>query len=202
MYIDYSKLWSLLAKKNMTKTDLTELTGISSRVMAKLSKCETVTTDTVARICEALECDVGDIMECRADEGMTLYECYKRLGRTVSENERYKTVEFSLGDKRYTAQVTKRSAGRATHIHCREDGTVYWEQLYIMGGMSRPSSETNVLIRPKDQENARTLIIIRGKPASITGLDEGIFVSAKKETTGKDDVYVMSEAAFKLFKGK
>ena len=200
MYIDYSRLWQLLAKRGMTKTDLAELTGISSRVMAKLAKCETVTTDTVARICEALECDVGDIMECRRDAAMTLYECYTRCGKTVLENELYKTVEFSLGDKRYTAHVTKRSAGRATHIHCREDGAVYWEQLYIMGGMSRPSSETSLLIRPKGQENARTLVIIRGKPAMITGLDEGIFVSAKREAMGRDDVYVMSEAAFKLFK--
>ena len=71
-----------------------------------------------------------------------------------------------------------------------------------MGGMSRPSSETHVLIRPNSHKNARTVVIIRGKPASITGLDEGIFVSAKREATGENDVYVMSEAAFKLFEGK
>jgi len=202
MYIDYSRLWALLAKRGMTKNDLSKLTGISSRVMAKLTKCETVTTDTVARICEALECNVGDIMECRADGGMTLYECYRRLGKVTSENELYKTVEFSLGETHYTLHVTKKAAGRATHIHCRENGTVCWEQLYPMGGMSRPSSETHVLIRPKSHKNARTVVIIRGKPASITGLDEGIFVSAKREATGENDVYVMSEAAFKLFDGK
>lgn len=133
---------------------------------------------------------------------MTLYECYKRIGELASQNELYKTVEFSVGETRYTVHVTKRSAGRATHIHCREDGTVYWEQLYLMGGMSRPSSETHVLIRPRSHENARTIVIIRGKPASITGLDEGIFVSAKREATGENDVYVMSEGAFKLFMGK
>lgn len=202
MYIDYSRLWALLAKRGMTKNDLSRLTGISSRVMAKLTKCETVTTDTVARICEALECDVCDIMECKADGGMTLYECYKRLGKKAAENELYKTVEFSRGETHYTVHVTKRSAGRATHIHCLENGTVCWEQLYPMGGMSRPSSESHVLIRPKSQKNARTLVIIRGKPASITGLDEGIFVSAKREAAGENDVYVMSEAAFKLFGGK
>ena len=62
MYIDYSNLWKLLIDKGMTKSDLIELTGISSRVLAKLSKNETVTTDTIARICTALNCDVGDIV--------------------------------------------------------------------------------------------------------------------------------------------
>ena len=38
MYMDYSKLWKLLIDKGMAKTDLLELTGISSRVLAKLSK--------------------------------------------------------------------------------------------------------------------------------------------------------------------
>ena len=54
MYIAYSKLWKLLIDKGISKTDLMELTGMSSRVLAKLSKNETVTTDTVARICSAL----------------------------------------------------------------------------------------------------------------------------------------------------
>ena len=45
MYIDYSKLWKLLIDKGMSKTDLLNLTGISSRVLAKLSKNQTVTTE-------------------------------------------------------------------------------------------------------------------------------------------------------------
>ena len=202
MYIDYSKLWQLLSAKNMTKTDLCRLTGISSRVMAKLVKCETVTTDTISRICEALDCDVGDIMECRANDGMTLYELYRKFGKKTGENELYKTVSFTDGNRRYTAYVTKKSAGKATHIHCRKDGTVYWEQLYLMGGMSRPSSETHVLIKPKCVKDERAILIIRGKPAEISGLDEGIFVSAKREAKDNEDIYVMSETAFKLFKGK
>ncbi len=202
MYIDYSKLWQLLIEKNMTKTDLCKLTGISSRVMAKLTKCETVNTDTVSRICEALECDVGDIMECRANDRMTLYELYRKFGKKIGENELYKTFSFTDGNTNYTAYVTKKVAGKATHIHCREDGTVWWEQLYPMGGMSRPSSETHVLIKPKFEQDERAILIIRGRPAEISGLDEGIFVSSKREAKGKAEIYVMSEAAFKLFNGK
>ena len=96
MYIDYSKLWKLLIDKSMSKTDLMEITGISSRVLAKLSKNETVTTDTIARICSALNCDVGDIMECADEERLSVYAAYKRYGKCVAENELFKTVQFTI----------------------------------------------------------------------------------------------------------
>ena len=55
-----------MAEKGLSKSDLMELTGLSSRIIAKLAKNETVTTDTIARICTALSCDVADIMEMMA----------------------------------------------------------------------------------------------------------------------------------------
>ena len=79
MYIDYSKLWKLLIDKNMSKTDLIDITGISSRVLAKLSKNETITTDTIARICSALHCDVSDIMECVSEDRLSAYAAYKKI---------------------------------------------------------------------------------------------------------------------------
>ena len=67
MYIDYSKLWKRLIDKNITKTELMQLTGISSRIIAKLTKNETVTTETLIKICSALNCDISDIMELTQD---------------------------------------------------------------------------------------------------------------------------------------
>ena len=55
MYLTYNKLWKLLIDKGMNKSDLCEITGISSRTMAKLSKNQSVTTDTLVNICSALE---------------------------------------------------------------------------------------------------------------------------------------------------
>ena len=54
MYMDYAPLWKQLIDRNLTKTDLCEMTGINTRVIAKMAKNETVTTDTIARICGAL----------------------------------------------------------------------------------------------------------------------------------------------------
>lgn len=63
MRFSYNKLWKLLIDKNMNKQDLRNASGVSSASIAKLKKGENVTTDILLRICMALECDIGEIME-------------------------------------------------------------------------------------------------------------------------------------------
>jgi DNA-binding Xre family transcriptional regulator len=63
MLISYKKLWKLLIDKDMKKKDLQRVAGISSASVTKLSKNENVNTDILQRICTALDCDIGDIME-------------------------------------------------------------------------------------------------------------------------------------------
>ena len=63
MAISYKKLWKILIDKDMKKKDLCAAAGISHTSMAKLGKNEGVSTDVLVRICQALHCDIGDIME-------------------------------------------------------------------------------------------------------------------------------------------
>ena len=63
MYISYKKLWKLLIDKDLRKKDLCVMAGISSSSMAKLGKNENINTAILIRICEALDCDISDIME-------------------------------------------------------------------------------------------------------------------------------------------
>ena len=63
MEISYNKLWKLLIDRGLNKTELRSMAHLSSGTMAKLGKNENVTTDVLVRICAALKCDVGDIME-------------------------------------------------------------------------------------------------------------------------------------------
>ena len=63
MRTDYRKLWKLLIDHNMTKSNLRKKTGISSFTLAKLGKGESVTTGVLLRICEALNCNIGDIVD-------------------------------------------------------------------------------------------------------------------------------------------
>lgn len=63
MRISYNKLWKLLIDKNMNKHDLKVAAGISSSSVAKLGKCENITTDVLLKICEALHVHLDEIME-------------------------------------------------------------------------------------------------------------------------------------------
>lgn len=63
MKISYNKLWKLLIDKNMNKKDLKAVAGISSASVAKLGKCENITTDVLLKICVALNVHLEDIME-------------------------------------------------------------------------------------------------------------------------------------------
>lgn len=63
MKMSYNRLWKLLIDKNMKKSDLRKVAGVSSSSLAKLGKGENVTTDVILKICAALDCNVEDIME-------------------------------------------------------------------------------------------------------------------------------------------
>lgn len=63
MSVSYKKLWVLLAEKELKKKDLCEIAHVSQSVVTKLGKGESVTTDVLVRICQALNCNIGDIMD-------------------------------------------------------------------------------------------------------------------------------------------
>ena len=63
MSIKYYKLFDLLQRRGLKKTDLLSLAKISSPTLAKLSKGDTVTTEVIEKICNALDCQPADIME-------------------------------------------------------------------------------------------------------------------------------------------
>lgn len=68
MKADYTKLLKLLIDKKMTKTDLREQAKISSSTLAKIGKEEIVSSDVLIKICNTLNCDIGDIVELVKDE--------------------------------------------------------------------------------------------------------------------------------------
>lgn len=68
MTVSYKKLWKLLIDRNMKKKDLRTAANISTTTLARLGKDENVSTEILSKICTALNCDVGDIMEMVPDD--------------------------------------------------------------------------------------------------------------------------------------
>ncbi|MBS5029494.1 MAG: helix-turn-helix transcriptional regulator [Coprococcus comes] len=63
MEVSYKKLWKLLIDKDMKKKDLQQQAGVSWSSVTKLSKGETVSMEVMMKVCKALNCDIGDVME-------------------------------------------------------------------------------------------------------------------------------------------
>ena len=63
MAICYKKLWKLLIDKNLKKKYLLENAGISRTTLTRLNHDEHVSTESLMKICAALDCKIDDIME-------------------------------------------------------------------------------------------------------------------------------------------
>ena len=63
MIISYKKLWKLLIDRDLKKKDLREMSGISPSTIAKLGRNENINTEVIIKICQALNCDICDMME-------------------------------------------------------------------------------------------------------------------------------------------
>lgn len=67
MRFNYNKLFKLLIDKGIKKKELCKMAEISATSIAKLGHGSNVNTEVLWKICNALECDVGDIMEFVGD---------------------------------------------------------------------------------------------------------------------------------------
>lgn len=61
--VSYKKLWKLLIDKDMKKKDLQKLAGISWASVTKMSKNENVSMEVLLKVCQALNCNIGDIVD-------------------------------------------------------------------------------------------------------------------------------------------
>lgn len=68
MSVSYKKLFKLLIDKDMKKKDLREKAGLGNSTMTKLANNDNVTMEVMAKICNALECSMDDIVEIVSDE--------------------------------------------------------------------------------------------------------------------------------------
>ena len=65
MIISYDNLWKLLIDKRMNKSELAKKTRLSTSTIAKMSRGEPVALTVLVRICDYLNCDIGDIVSVR-----------------------------------------------------------------------------------------------------------------------------------------
>ena len=62
MKISYKPLWKTLIDKNLTKKDLRLLAHLTTNHIANMGKGEHISMQTLIKICEALNCDIADVI--------------------------------------------------------------------------------------------------------------------------------------------
>lgn len=67
MAVSYKKLFKLLIDRDMKKKELKELSGVGNSTMTKLANNENVTVEVMAKICNALNCSMDDVIEILPD---------------------------------------------------------------------------------------------------------------------------------------
>lgn len=78
---------------NMNKTQLRKEAGLSTNVLAKLSKNDSVSMDSLMRICRVFRCDVGDIVE------------------VIDDSDRFEIAEYPFGDESNRLRVAENTSG-------------------------------------------------------------------------------------------
>ncbi len=63
MAFTYKRLFKLLIDRNLKKKDLCALAGISTTSVTKLANDQNVNTEILEKICDALNCDICEIVE-------------------------------------------------------------------------------------------------------------------------------------------
>ena len=63
MKISYKKLWVLLAEREISKLEFREALQLASGTMTKLNKGQEVSMSIILRVCEFLDCNIGDICD-------------------------------------------------------------------------------------------------------------------------------------------
>lgn len=58
-----NKLWKQLVDRKIKKSALIKMAGVSASTIAKLSHDEYVSLEILERICRALHCEIGDVVE-------------------------------------------------------------------------------------------------------------------------------------------
>lgn len=61
--ISYKRLWVQLIESDISRPALKRDVNLSSGTMCKLNKGEDVSLSVLLRICDYLNCDIGDICE-------------------------------------------------------------------------------------------------------------------------------------------
>lgn len=126
---------------------------------------------------------------------MKLFEWFKTSGKLTEETEFVKIYQCSSEEKCYKIIVSKKRANTHIIIHCL-DNFIGWQVRYRFArSVGEAYSDVLPIYQVTEDKNCIALFVVKGKPISIQGLDDGRFHSANRFS--ESGINVMSYKRFK-----
>ena len=99
---------------------------------------------------------------------------------------------------RYFVYLLSKKFSKYQNIFLNEDGSVAAEFMYLFGGLTNKKKKKKVLCKPTVQKGIINLVVYRGKPNTVHGLDDGVF-SSYRPPLSTQKIYFISEAELCAF---
>ena len=131
-----------------------------------------------------------------------LYNAFLKDAKVIADDENCITYSLKYGDRQIVLKKTLKKATKSVIATCSGHAVSAVHLYPVTHHTVATEQEFNVDVADIKDSDSIAIVVISGKPGLITGLDEGIFVSANRQAKDKGSVYVMSEARFKNFELK
>ena len=126
---------------------------------------------------------------------MSIYEKFKKEKILVGETESLYIYKLFFEENEYEIIITKKVANRLTSIYCYDDCVVWHQHTRFSLPFGGIRTKSVPIYKYSKNNKAIKIFVINGKPGEITGLDSGIFRSARKFSV--EHLNVMSYNRFK-----
>ena len=138
MPMNYNKLWKLMIDKNLSKTELTHLAGISTNAMAKLGRNEDVRVNVLEKLCTSLNCklDVYRIVPTKNSKGRTI----KPATAVMDLLKRQKAIQAEMRLKAGTAWENNDFVFTNECGHHFDNSTIYRAFKKAAAAIGRPDA--------------------------------------------------------------
>ena len=142
MALVYDNLWNLIEKRGLSKTDFRKFVGISTVSLAKLSKNEPVTLNIIEQICQALKCEISEVVSVVSkidnkkwsrieEDKFYLVNLYYLVENCAEQNI---TIKYLYGfSTAYGVEIKERKSWRLTE-ELKQGTMAVWKISHIVKG--------------------------------------------------------------------
>ena len=108
---------------------------------------------------------------------MNIFNQFRKSKQLVEKSEFLNVYEFSIKDIIYRVIIPRKFANKHSVLHCKNN-TIIWEQKPLIPGLAfRQLGDMNLIYKHTTEFDRITLFVVKGRPNSIIGLDDGVFCS-------------------------